>query len=77
MGFLSDVVSPVRYFRPVGAKHLQSITAFVSHSNANRKAKIRVVVCLICVQQNQICETSKKDTKARNKLRKCSFAQYL
>lgn len=32
MGLLSDVVSPVRNFLCVGAKHLQSITVFVTQT---------------------------------------------
>lgn len=39
MGFLSDVVSPVQNFLCVGAKHVQSITAFVSRSNSETSKK--------------------------------------
>lgn len=56
MGFLSDVVSPGWNFLRVGAKHVQSITAFVLHSNSGRKIKIKIRVFVLCRNQQKGCK---------------------
>lgn len=68
MGFLSDVVSSVWNFLRVGAKHVQSITAFVSHSNSDRKMKIKIRVFVLCRNQHKGC-------KAPQRTRKMQFCQ--
>lgn len=63
MGFLSDVVSPVQNFLRVGAKHVQSITAFVSSSNSDSKIKIRVFV--LCRNQQKGCKRPQQAGKTQ------------